>query len=219
MLGAPGAGKGTQAKRVAQAQGQPHISTGDIFRDHLQRDTALGKQVRLYLESGRLVPDTLVCEVVADRITEGDCADGYVLDGFPRSLPQAEALDQRLEGQGEQVAVAINLEVPDDEIIERLTARRHCPECGAIYNTKFRPPRRPGFCDKDQDVALVQRSDDKEQTIRERLRIYHETTKPILAFYEKKGVLRSVPGTGLSPDEVFANIEDVLSGLGVAKVS
>lgn len=218
MLGAPGAGKGTQAKRVAETRGVPHISTGDIFRDHLRRNTALGAQVRQYLDSGQLAPDRLVCEVVAQRLAEADCAEGYVLDGFPRSVPQAEALGKWLDERAEGLSVTINLDVPDEEIIGRLTARRHCPKCGAIYNLKFSPPRRGVLCDEDADTALVQRQDDKEETIRERLRIYHETTEPLLTYYRESGLLHSIPAQGLSPDEVFGSIEKVISALGVTKV-
>lgn len=212
MLGAPGAGKGTQAKRLALAYGLPHISTGDIFRAHLNRATHLGKQVQQYLEAGRLVPDDLTCEIVADRLKESDCANGFILDGFPRSTPQAEMLRNHLAGRGESVSAAINVEVPDSEIVERLTARRTCSLCGTIFNLKFDPPSGDATqCDRNGcGGRLIRRKDDEEVTIRERLRVYHETTEPVIGYYEKLGVLRTVSGAGATPEEIFAKIESML---------
>lgn len=212
MLGAPGAGKGTQAKRIAATRSLPHISTGDIFRAHLRDGTALGKHVREYLDAGKLVPDELTCEIVADRLGEADCANGYILDGFPRSVPQADNLAGVLREQGERLDVAINIDVSDEEIIGRLTARRTCPECGRIYNLKFDPPKQEGVCDED-GAALVQRKDDQEETIRERLKVYHGTTEPIIAFYEEQGILKTVSGNQVAPDAVFAKIEETLAAL------
>jgi adenylate kinase len=213
MLGGPGAGKGTQAKRMAQAYGLPHISTGDIFRAHLKDGTPLGLQVKQYLDAGKLVPDALTCDMVADRIAQTDCAAGYILDGFPRSVPQAETFQRLLAARGEKLDLAINVEVTDQEIVNRLAARRSCPKCGAIYNLKYGPPKREGVCDADGE-ALLQRDDDREQTIRERLRVYHETTQPIIAYYEKQGILKTVHGTGSSPDAVFRKIEEMVSAAG-----
>jgi adenylate kinase len=215
MLGGPGAGKGTQAKRMAVAYGLPHISTGDIFRAHLRDGTPLGKQVKQYLDSGGLVPDALTCEIVADRIRQADCANGYILDGFPRSLPQAEEFHRLLTSRGEGADLAINVDVTDEEIIGRLTTRRSCPKCGAIYNLKFGPPKRAGVCDADGE-ALIHRDDDKEATICERLRVYHETTEPIIAFYDKQGILKTVNGTGSTPDAVFRKIEEIIAAVGAA---
>jgi len=214
ILGAPGAGKGTQAKRIAEAHGLPHVSTGDIFRANLKEGTPLGLKAKGYMDAGKLVPDDLTCEIVADRIAQPDCAAGYILDGFPRSLPQAETFQRLLDGRGDTVDVAVDIEVTDNEIVDRLTARRSCPNCGAIYNLKFGPPKRDGYCDTCEDTALVQRGDDREETVRQRLEVYHETTEPIVAYYERQGILKRVSGSGATPDTVFAKIEDILSGAG-----
>ena len=185
MLGGPGAGKGTQAKRMARKYGLPHISTGDIFRANLKQGTALGLKAKGYMESGQLVPDELTCELVADRIVQDDCAVGLILDGFPRSVPQAEEFARLMEARGESLDVAINIDVTDEEIVARLSARRTCGKCGAIYNLKFSPPKVADTCDNSEcgGEALVQRKDDCEETIRERLNVYHETTEPIIAYY------------------------------------
>ena len=218
LLGGPGAGKGTQAKRMAEAQGLPHISTGDIFRANLRQGTPLGLEAKKYMDAGKLVPDALTCEIVADRIAQEDCARGYILDGFPRSLPQAQEFQRLLESRGDTMDVAIDIAVTDDEIINRLSARRSCPKCGAIYNLKFSPPKREGVCDQAACAgeALIQRVDDQEATIRERLRVYHETTEPIIEYYAKQGILKTVAGTGSTPDAVFAKIEEILAALGDA---
>lgn len=204
MLGAPGAGKGTQAVRMAQEMAIPHISTGDIFRKNLREGTPLGKQVQEYLNSGGLVPDQLTCDIVADRLQQADCANGYILDGFPRSLPQAEMLTAFLAGRGEKIDVAVNIDVPDSEIVERLSARRSDPDTGAVYNLKFNPPPAE-IADK-----LIQRDDDKPETVQARLQTYHETTEPIIAYYEKQGALVDVPGSNAGPDEIYKRILDVL---------
>ncbi len=211
-LGAPGAGKGTQAKRIAEVYGIPQISTGDIFRAHLKQGTELGRQVKRYLDAGELAPDALTCEIVADRLGEADCVKGYVLDGFPRSLPQAQALDHLLESRSESLDVALDIQVADEEIVERLSARRFCPVCGAVFNLKFSPPPPDGHrCGGEGPVVqLEQRSDDNEETIRNRLRVYHEITEPIAAYYGEKGILREISAEGLDPDAVFAKIEEVL---------
>lgn len=215
LLGAPGAGKGTQAKRVADAHGLPHISTGDIFRKHLKEGTELGRQVQQYLEGGRLVPDELTCAIVADRLNEPDCAKGYILDGFPRSVGQAEALSALLAKKGQEIDAAVDIAVPDSEIVDRLSARRSCPVCGNIYNLKYSPPPDGGnACGREGCPGqLVQREDDKEETIRERLRVYHETTEPVIGYYRNQGLLHEIPASGLSPDAVYAKIEDVLATL------
>ncbi|HOZ47687.1 MAG TPA: adenylate kinase [Candidatus Hydrogenedentes bacterium] len=215
MLGAPGAGKGTQAKRIAQVYGLPHISTGDIFRENLRNGTDLGRQVQQYMDAGRLVPDDLTCAIVADRLAKDDCRAGYILDGFPRSLPQAEALEKVLADHGTKLDVAVNIDVQDAEIVDRLTARRSCSKCGRIYNLKFDAPKEAGVCDEPacEKAPLIHRRDDQEETIRERLRVYHETTEPIIAFYERAGILETVSGTGRTPDTVFATIEETLAAL------
>jgi len=204
MLGAPGAGKGTQAVRMAKEMGIPHISTGDIFRKNLREGTELGKKVQGYLNSGALVPDELTCEIVADRLQESDCANGHILDGFPRSVPQAEMLTGFLAKRGEKIEVAVNIDVPDEEIVGRLSARRSDPETGAVYNLKFNPPP-PEIADK-----LIQREDDKPETVKARLETYHETTEPIIAYYGELGVLKNVPGSNATPDEIYQRIMDVL---------
>lgn len=218
MLGAPGAGKGTQAKRIAEKHGLPHISTGDIFRANLKEGTPLGLKAKGYMDAGTLVPDELTCELVADRIVQADCAKGYVLDGFPRSVPQAEALQAMMAKRGDRLDVAVNIDVKDGEIIDRLTARRTCPKCGAIYNLKFGPPKQEGVCDNPAcgGAALLLRDDDREETIRQRLEVYHETTEPIIAFYDKQGILKTVNGTGSTPGAVFDTIEEILSAAGAS---
>jgi adenylate kinase len=219
MLGAPGAGKGTQAKRVATAYGLPHISTGDMFRAEVEADTELGRRVRQVLEEGQLVPDNVTVRMLESRLAEADARDGFVLDGFPRSQPQARMLDDLLAGQGARIDVALDLDVPDDEIVDRLTARRVCPECGAIYNMKFSPPREDEVCDnraRHGTVKLVRRPDDTEPVVRQRLEVYHEATEPVMAHYREAGVLESVNGSGASPDEVFERIKGILGREGAA---
>ena len=206
MLGGPGAGKGTQAVRMAEDRGLPHISTGDIFRKHLKEGTELGRQVQSYLNSGALVPDELTCAIVADRLAQPDCAQGFILDGFPRSLPQAEMLDKLLTEKGEPLDVAIEIAVPDEEIVERLSARRSDPETGTIYNLKFNPPP-PEVADR-----VIQREDDQPETIRQRLAVYHETTEPIIDYYRERGLLKSVNGSA-PPDEIYQRINEVLDNL------
>lgn len=220
LLGAPGAGKGTQAKRIAERLDVPHISTGDIFRRHLKEGTELGKQVQGYLDSGGLVPDDVTCAIVADRLAQEDCAKGYILDGFPRSQAQAHALKDMLEKQGRRIDLVVDLAVPDEEIVERLSARRSCPKCGAVYNLKYSPPKgAPNRCDTPGcGEELVQRVDDKPETVRERLRVYRETTEPLVAYYREEGLLKRVDCAGLKPDEVFERIELLVAeGAGQAK--
>lgn len=212
LLGAPGVGKGTQAKKLARQFEVPHISTGDIFRRHVEQGSELGTLVRGYMKNGTLVPDDLTCEVVESRLSERDCSDGYILDGFPRSMPQAAHLTEYLAEHGEGISLAISIDVPDDELTERLCARRFCPTCGAIYNMKFDPPANDARCDRnDCGEPLKQRADDTEETVRERLRIYHETTEPILAYYEARNQLQTIPGAGLAPAEVYERIGEVIA--------
>jgi adenylate kinase len=211
MLGAPGAGKGTQAKRISDRFGLPHISTGDIFRAHLRQGTALGLEVKAYLDAGKLVPDALTCKILAERIDEADCTKGYVLDGFPRSIPQAEELERVLAGKGQKLDMAIDVAVADAIIVQRLTARRSCPKCGAVYNLTTQPPKTAGKCDVEGCGGdLIQRVDDCEETINERLRVYHETTEPIIAFYQERGILKSVAGDVLGPDDIFVKVEAIV---------
>lgn len=194
MLGAPGAGKGTQAKMIASKFGIPHISTGDIFRSNIKNGTELGKKAKEYMDQGLLVPDSLTCDLVVDRIAQEDAANGYVLDGFPRTIPQAEALTEALKARGEAIDFAIDIEVPDESIVTRMSGRRACLGCGSTYHIKYNPPKQDGLCDacgKD----LVLRDDDKPETVQKRLDVYHEQTQPLIAYYTEAGVLKELDGT------------------------
>ena len=208
MLGAPGAGKGTQAKRIAAKYGIPHISTGDIFRANIKNGTELGKKAQTYMDQGLLVPDELVCDLVVDRIQQSDCEKGYVLDGFPRTIPQAEALTDALEKLGTGIDYAINVEVPDANILNRMGGRRACLGYGATYHVEFNPPKQEGVCDTC-GAALVLRDDDKPETVQKRLDVYHEQTQPLIDYYTKAGKLAEVDGTK-DMDDVFAAIVDLL---------
>ena len=212
ILGAPGAGKGTQALRLAETHGWAHISTGDIFRAHEEEGTEFGKKIEGYLKAGELVPDALVCEVVVDRLSQDDCDSGYILDGFPRSLPQAEELDRLLEQREEALDAVVMLEVADEEIVTRLTARRTCPRCGKIYNLTFSPPLKEKVCDDAacDGAELVQRDDDREDTIWQRLKVYHESTEALIAYYAGRGLVQRIDGAGQAPDAIAAKIEDIL---------
>ncbi len=204
MLGAPGAGKGTQARMISEAFGIPQISTGDIFRANIRDNTELGQKAKSYIDQGLLVPDELTCDLVVDRISQPDCAKGYILDGFPRTIPQAEALTKALEERGEQIDYAIDVEVPDTHIIERMTGRRTCPNCGATYHVLFNATKVKDVCD-ECGSALTQREDDKEDTVRKRLDVYHSQTQPLIEYYEEKGVLHRIEGTR-KMNEVFSDI-------------
>ena len=208
MLGAPGAGKGTQAKQVAGKYKIPHISTGDIFRANIKGGTELGKKAKEYMDKGALVPDELVVDLVADRIKQDDCKNGYVFDGFPRTIPQAEALDKALEEMGSKIDFAIDIDVPDENIINRMSGRRACLACGATYHVQFIAPKAEGICDVC-GKELVLRDDDKPETVKTRLQVYHTQTQPLIDYYSKKGVLKSVDGTQDVAD-VFQSIVDVL---------
>ena len=208
MLGAPGAGKGRQAKRIAAKYGIPHISTGDIFRANIKNGTELGKKAQTYMDQGLLVPDELVCDLVVDRIQQSDCEKGYVLDGFPRTIPQAEALTAALEKLGTGIDYAINVEVPDANILNRMGGRRACLGCGATYHVEFNAPKQEGICDTC-GAELVLRDDDKPETVQKRLDVYHEQTQPLIDYYTKAGKLAEVDGTK-DMDDVFAAIVDLL---------
>lgn len=208
MLGAPGAGKGTQAKMIAEKYGLPHISTGDIFRANIKNGTELGKEAKEYMDKGLLVPDELTVRLLLDRVAQDDCKNGYVLDGFPRTIPQAEVLDEKLSELDEKVDYAINVDVPDENIVNRMSGRRACLNCGATYHIVSIPPKKEGICDVCGS-ELVLRDDDRPETVQNRLKVYHEQTQPLIDFYEKKGVLRSVDGT-LPMEEVFTAITKIL---------
>ena len=208
MLGAPGAGKGTQAKKIAEHYGIPHISTGDIFRANIKNGTELGKKAKEYMDQGPLVPDELTCDLVMDRIQQDDCVNGFVLDGFPRTIPQAKALDAALEKLGQHMDVAIDVDVPDENIVNRMSGRRACLDCGATYHVVSLPPKTEGKCDHCGS-DLVLRDDDKPETVQKRLSVYHEQTQPLIDYYKNQGILKSVDGT--QPMEaVFTAITDIL---------
>ena len=208
MLGAPGAGKGTQAKKIAEKYSIPHISTGDIFRANIKNGTELGKKAKTFMDQGLLVPDELVVDLVVDRVNQEDCKNGYVLDGFPRTIPQAEALDRALAEMGQKIDYAINVEVPDENIINRMGGRRACVGCGATYHVVNMPPKKEGICDHCGE-KLVLREDDKPETVKKRLQVYHDQTKPLIEYYDKKGSLLTVDGT-LDINVVFEKITEVL---------
>ena len=203
MLGAPGAGKGTQAKMIADKYGVPHVSTGDIFRANIKNGTELGMEAKKYMDQGLLVPDELTVRILLDRVAQDDCKNGYVLDGFPRTIPQAEVLDSELTKLGDHIDYAINVDVPDENIVKRMSGRRACLTCGATY-----PPKKEGICDVCGS-ELVLRDDDKPETVKNRLNVYHEQTQPLIDFYTEKGVLKTVDGT-VPMEEVFAAITAIL---------
>lgn len=194
MLGAPGAGKGTQAKRIAEKYTIPHISTGDIFRANIKNGTDLGKKAKEYMDQGLLVPDELTCDLVMDRIQQDDCKNGFVLDGFPRTIPQAEALDKALTKIGQKMDYAIDVDVPDENIVNRMGGRRACLSCGATYHVEFNPTKAEGVCDAC-GAQTVLRDDDKPETVQKRLTVYHDQTQPLIDYYKKQGILKSVDGT------------------------
>lgn len=208
MLGAPGAGKGTQAKKIAEKYNIPHISTGDIFRANIKSGTELGKKAKEYMDQGLLVPDELVVDLVVDRVAKEDCVNGYVLDGFPRTIPQAEALDKALEAIGEKMDYAINVEVPDENIIRRMSGRRACVSCGATYHLQNIPPKKEGICNICS-AELILREDDKPETVEKRLKVYHEQTQPLIDYYTEKNIVLEVDGTK-DIDEIFNAIVKVL---------
>lgn len=209
MLGAPGAGKGTQAKMIALKYGVPHISTGDIFRANIKNGTELGMEAKKYMDQGLLVPDELTVRILLDRVAQEDCRSGYVLDGFPRTIPQAEVLDNALTELGDKIDYAINVDVPDENIVRRMSGRRACITCGATYHLEHVPPKKEGTCDACGS-ELVLRDDDKAETVKNRLDVYHKQTQPLIDFYTGKGILRSVDGT-LPMEEVFAAITAILN--------
>ena len=208
MLGAPGAGKGTQAKRIAAEYGIPHISTGDIFRANIKAGTELGKKAKAFMDQGALVPDEVTIGMLMDRIHEAECEKCYVLDGFPRTIPQAESLTKALAAEGNKIDAAVDIDVPDENIVNRMGGRRACLSCGATYHIVFNAPKKEGVCDTCGS-ALVLRDDDKPETVQKRLAVYHEQTQPLIDYYRAEGVLKSVDGTQ-AMDKVFEDIKAVL---------
>lgn len=208
MLGAPGAGKGTQAKKIAEKYQIPHISTGDIFRANIKNGTELGNKAKTYMDQGLLVPDELTCDLVVDRIQQEDCRNGYVLDGFPRTIPQAEALTRALENLNSKIDYAINVEVPDSNIVHRMGGRRACLACGCTYHVEYNAPKVEDICDVC-GAKLVLRDDDKPETVQKRLNVYHDQTQPLIDYYTKAGVLAEVDVTK-DINDVFDDITKIL---------
>jgi len=210
LLGAPGAGKGTQAEYLSKRFSIPHISTGDILRENVKNETELGKKAKEYMDKGLLVPDEIVIEIVKDRISKEDCKNGFLLDGFPRTIAQAEALDKVLEELGQKIDKVLNIEVPDEKILERMSGRRICKNCGASFHVISRPPQKEGVCDVCGG-ELYQREDDKEETVKKRLEVYHAQTQPLIDYYKAKGLLVVAYGQ----EEIADTTKEVLKALGI----
>ena len=208
MLGAPGAGKGSQASRIAMEYQLPHISTGDIFRANLKEETELGKKAKSFMDKGELVPDDITIAMLLDRIHKEDCKNGYILDGFPRTIPQAEALKEALAKKDEKIDLALDVEASDELIIKRMAGRRTCPACGAIYHIVTLPPKTEGICDRC-GADLIQRKDDNEETVKNRLKIYHEVTEPLISYYKKEGILEEIDGAE-ELDKVFEKVKRII---------
>lgn len=208
MLGAPGAGKGTQAKMIAAKYEVPHISTGDIFRANIKNGTELGKKAKEYMDQGLLVPDELTVDLVIDRLSQDDCGKGYILDGFPRTIPQAEALDAALSKLGEKMDYAIDVDVPDENIVNRMSGRRACTGCGATYHIVHNPSKKGDVCEVCGET-LILRDDDKPETVQKRLTVYHEQTQPLIDYYTQQGILKTVDGTQ-DMNDVFTDVTKIL---------
>jgi adenylate kinase len=208
FLGPPGAGKGTQAKKLQADLGVPHVSTGDMLRDAASRGTELGKLAAPLMRSGQLVPDELVVGIALERLKQPDAANGFILDGFPRTIPQAESLDAALGKAGKKLDAVVSFDVPEEVLIERISGRRSCPKCGTVYHVAETPPRRSGFCDKCGS-ELVQREDDKPEKIRQRLAVYADQTTPLKAYYARRGLLRNLDGIG-PPEQVYRELKKAL---------
>jgi adenylate kinase len=211
LFGPPGAGKGTQADRLRSDFQVPFISTGDMLRANVKEQTDLGKQAKEYMDAGELVPDELIVAMAGERLQEEDALDGFILDGFPRTIEQAEALDKLLSQLGRRVTVALLIDVPDEEVIRRLSGRRVCTKAGHNYHVEFDPPKREGVCDQDGS-RLIQRDDDQPEVIRNRLRVYHEQTEPLIDYYDEQGLMRRIDGTR-PPAEVHDHIRAVIATL------
>lgn len=209
LLGGPGAGKGTQAKKLMEVAGFPQISTGDMLRAAVGQGTELGRKAKEFMDAGQLVPDSVVIGLVEERLGNDDCQQGFMLDGFPRTVPQAEALGELLTKMGRSIDHVVLFDVADEELVARITGRRTCGACGAIYHLRYSPPPKANTC-KCGAEDLRQRDDDTEETVRKRLAAYHEQTAPLVAYYEGRGVLKRIPGEGKGPDEVFAAAREAL---------
>ena len=210
LLGGPGAGKGTQAERIVVDFKLPHVSTGEMLRAAVAKGTEMGREAQKYMESGQLVPDEVVIGVVRERLGEPDAAEGFLLDGFPRTVPQAEALDAMLADSGRGITHVVLIDVPADELVQRIAGRRSCASCGKIYNVTFDPPKADGVCDVDGG-ELTQRADDNEETVRNRIAVYEKQTAPLIGYYKDKGVLKSAFGGGKAPNEVYESVGQILS--------
>lgn len=208
FLGPPGAGKGTQAKMLIERYNIPQISTGDILRAAVAEGTDLGKKAKEYMEAGKLVPDEVVIGIIEQRLKQSDCEGGFILDGFPRTVAQAEALDKVLENMGRKIDHVLSLDVPSEELIKRLTGRRTCKKCGAMYHIIFNPPKSQGVCDKCGG-ELYQRPDDNEETVKSRLDVYNQQTRPLIDFYNNQGLVRKIDGRG-GIKEIFEQIIKIL---------
>lgn len=211
FIGPPGSGKGTQAKKLAEKRRIPHISTGDILREAVKAGTPVGKKAKAIMDAGGLVPDDVMIGIIEERFARGDCREGFILDGFPRTAPQAEALEKLTGRLNLPVQAAVLIDCRDELVVERITGRRSCEQCGTPYHVKFLPPKKGGVCDKDGG-KLVQREDDTEPKVRARLEKYHRETEAIIPFYEERGLTRRVNGEA-PPEDVFAAIERVVNGL------
>jgi adenylate kinase len=207
LLGPPGSGKGTQAKMIAEKYGVVHISTGDILRENVRNGTALGVEAKKFMEAGKLVPDSLLIDIIKDRLAKDDVKGGWMLDGYPRTMPQAEAMDKILPNLGQKIDVVLNIDVPDAELVKRVTGRRMC-KCGATYHVQFNPPKVAGKCDACGG-ELYQRADDNEETVKERVQAYHAQTQPLIDYYDKRGIVATVLGVG-DIKEIFGKVAEAL---------
>ncbi|GEL78047.1 adenylate kinase [Tenuibacillus multivorans] len=211
LMGLPGVGKGTQAEKIVEKYEIPHISTGDMFRSAIKEGTELGKKAKSYMDEGALVPDEVTIGIVKDRLSKPDCEKGFLLDGFPRTVAQAEALESLLEELNTKLDYVLHVDVPEDKLVDRLTGRRICPECGATYHVEFNPPKEEGLCNND-GTTLMQRDDDKPETVKNRISVNSDQMKPLLSFYEEKGYLVKVDGDQ-EIDDVFQQIDDKIGAL------